>query len=158
MHARGKLTQPRWLGCTLSPCFATGVLRRVSHYEGSDGVNYNGFVERKFRYDVYSYFYILRVAPALPRLTHSEGGPGDLWQTFTVNDALAQAAFLRYFGTRWCSGLARRQAPADTTGGGAPSVSGWLAAGPGAIAQANDGALWFGAAAVWDVQATAACA
>ena len=53
------------------------------------------FVERKFRYGRFIAVFAILLAFALlisPRMTHSEGGPGDLWQTFTVNDGLGSGS------------------------------------------------------------------
>ncbi|MEJ5199303.1 MAG: two-component regulator propeller domain-containing protein, partial [Anaerolineae bacterium] len=78
---------------------------------------------------------------------HAEGGPGDLWQTFTTNDGLRSGNVLAVFqaqdGALWFGtdlGVSRYNGSWLSLG-----EQDGLPAGPvRAIAQTSDGALWFG--------------
>ena len=69
-------------------------------------------VNHKFRHGRIAAVFAILLAVALlisPRMMHSEGGPGDLWQTFSVNDGLGSGSVFAilpaqdgalWFGTR----------------------------------------------------------
>ena len=107
-------------------------------------------VNHKFRHGRIAALFAILLTVALlisPRMMHSEGGPGDLWQTFSVNDGLSSGSVFAIFpsqdGALWFG-----------TETGASRYDGrWRSIGerdglpPGrvrTIAQAKDGSLWFG--------------
>jgi ligand-binding sensor domain-containing protein len=108
------------------------------------------FVERKFRYSRFIAVVAILLAIALsvsPRILHSEGGPGDLWQTFTVNDGLGPGSVFAIFpaqdGALWFG----TETGASRYDGRWRSISERDGLPPGrvrAIAQTRDGSLWFG--------------
>jgi ligand-binding sensor domain-containing protein len=108
------------------------------------------FGKRKFRYRRFIAVIAILTAIVLsisPRLMRSEGGPGDLWQTFTVNDGLGSGSVFTIFpaqdGALWFG----TEAGASRYDGRWRSIGERDGLPPGrvrTIAQTKDGALWFG--------------
>ena len=106
-------------------------------------------VNHKFRHGrIAALFAILTVALLIsPRMMHSEGGPGDLWQTFSVNDGLGSGSVFAIFPSQdgAVCGLGRRRVPAGTMAAGVPLASGMACRRAGARDRSGEGRL----ALVW---------